>query len=560
MKKGLNILFIFMLVFQSMFTSMAFSNTVAAEGSKKEVDTDVTFIDEDENKVDHDKHEGKLFVQVDWSIDNDRLEAGDKADIHLSISEKIELMSDQSGKLEFEDKEIATYDADSEGNILVEFTEEVEEIDADKLEGTFTLEGEVEAEEEENEEDESKEEESEEKEKDQEAPEEETTQETDAEDKKDSNEEKKESLDENNKEESSDEAPSDKEVADKEKAAKEEQKATNKKKVSKDEKKEASDKKSSSKSTKAAQAGEKHGFKLELDEILDLDDEPFDEQHPMDPHEEFKLKLDWYLEDGHNYVAGDKETFDLPKGIKVLDEINIELKDDFGQIVANAVITTDKKVELTFTDFVEGHSAVSGWMEIISELDIAEVEEEDGEIIIDPIGEEGELRIPIEELNKDKTIEKQGEPNKGYNADEINWSVTINKNKTSLENARIIDALPEGTEYKDGTLKVTKLKVDLNGNILGDGEEVEIDPEFGDGELIVPLGDTNDAYRVEYVTTVTDDEKKYFENNATLKDDELDDVSAKSTITINRGEPIKKSAVTNYDPKTGIIEWQIEFN
>src|SRR5699024_967093 len=136
MKKGLNIWFIFMLVFQSMFTSMAFSNTVAAEGSKKEVDTDVTFIDEDENKVDPDKHEGKLSVQVDWSIDNDSLEAGDKADIHLSISEKIELMSDQSGKLEFEDKEIATYDADTEGNILVEFTEEVEEVDADKLEGT----------------------------------------------------------------------------------------------------------------------------------------------------------------------------------------------------------------------------------------------------------------------------------------------------------------------------------------------------------------------------------------------------------------------------------------
>src|SRR5699024_11149586 len=307
-------------------------------------------------------------------------------------------------------------------------------------------------------------------------------------------------------------------------------------------------------------AEEKQGFKLELDEILDLDDEAFDEQHPMDPHEEFKLKLDWYLENGHNYVAGDTETFDLPKGIKIQKEITVELIDASGQVVANAVVTPDKKVELTFTDFVETHSDVSGWMEIISTLDAEEVEEEDGEIIIDPIGEEGELRIPIEGLNKDKTIEKKGEPNKGYNADEINWAVTINKNSTSLEDAKLVDDLPEGTEYKEGSLKVTKLKVDLYGNILGDGEEVEINPKVENGELIVPLGDTNDAYRVEYVTTVTDDEKKYFENNATLKDDELDDVSAKSTITINRGQPIKKSAVTNYDPKTGIIEWEIEFN
>src|SRR5699024_4767683 len=166
-------------------------------------------------------------------------------------------------------------------------------------------------------------------------------------------------------------------------------------------------------------------------------------------------------------------------------------------------------------------------------------------------GEEGELRIPIEELNKDKTIEKQGEPNKGYNADEINWSVTINKNKTSLENARIIDELPEGTEYKDGTLKVTKLRVELDGIILGDGEEVEVTPKVNEnGELIIPLGDTNDAYRVEYVTSVTNDDKQHFENNATLKDDELDDVSAKSTITINRGDALKKSVVNHYDPKT----------
>src|SRR5699024_7067377 len=173
-------------------------------------------------------------------------------------------------------------------------------------------------------------------------------------------------------------------------------------------------------------------FKLELDDILGLDDEAFDEQHPMDPHKEFKLKLDWELEDGHNYVAGDTETFDLPKGVKILDRIEIELIDEHGQIVANAVITTDKKIELTFTDFVEGHSGVSGWMEIISALDIAEVEEEDGEVIIDPIGEEGELRIPIEKSNKDKTIEKNGQPNKGYNADEIAWEVIVNKNKTSL--------------------------------------------------------------------------------------------------------------------------------
>src|SRR5699024_387073 len=113
---------------------------------------------------------------------------------------------------------------------------------------------------------------------------------------------------------------------------------------------------------------------------------------------------------------------------------------------------------------------------------------------------------------------------------EINWEVTINKLKNDLANAKVTDVLPEGTEYKEGSLKVTKLKVDLHGNILGDIEEVDItDETVEEGTLNIPLGDIKDAYKIEYVTTVTDDEQKTFENNATLSDDDLDDVSAKVT-------------------------------
>src|SRR5699024_3392352 len=316
------------------------------------------------------------------------------------------------------------------------------------------------------------------------------------------------------------------------------------------------------KSKNAIQANEEEfGFSLELGEVTDLAGNRYTEESLLDLEDEFRLKLDWTLEDGHNYKAGDIKTFELPKGINIQENINMELRDASGQLVANTVVTSDKTVELTFTDFVENHSDVNGWMEIISTLDIEEVEVEDGKAILDPIGEEDELRIPIDEGDKSKTIEKKGSPNKGYNADEINWEVIINKNTTFLQNGKVTDELPEGTIYKDGSLKVTKLRVDLYGNVLGDLEEVEITPEISeDGELIIPLGDTNDAYKIEYITEVTDDDKKNFKNNAKLIDDELDDVSAYSTITINRGEPIKKKAATGYDPKTGIIEWEIEFN
>src|SRR5690625_4175527 len=558
LSKRVSLFFVILLLFQTIASGVITPSLVSAEGDDQNVFRHVSVKDEAGQDVDKDELEGEVAVDVyiDWSTSDVAVETGHTDSVVLD--DALQVSEEQSGTLtvdaENEAIEVGTYDVTTDGTVMAVFNDEIED-NADAS-GTIAVKASIEGE--------KKEIASEESNKDESAENEEAVAETETseEDETDSDVTENEELDEaGNLEESEEESPVQEDEAEESGNQEEVTEENESEDTAVEEEQTKDDKASESKSTAELADEDKHGFKLELDEILDMNNEAFDEQHPMDPHEEFKLKLDWELEDGHNYVAGDTETFNLPKGIKIKQNIEIELKDEHGQVVANAIVKPDKTVELTFTDFVEGHSAVSGWMEIISELDISEVEEEDGEVIIDPIGEEGELRIPIEKSNKNKTIEKQGEPNKGYNADEINWSVTINKNKTSLENARVIDELPEGTKYKEGSLKVTKLKVDLDGNILGDGEEVEITPEVNEnGELIVPLGDTNDAYRVEYVTEVTDDEKKNFENNATLKDDELDDVSAKSTITINRGDAIKKSVVKHYDPKTGIIEWQIEFN
>src|SRR5699024_435245 len=54
--------------------------------------------------------------------------------------------------------------------------------------------------------------------------------------------------------------------------------------------------------------------------------------------------------------------------------------------------------------------------------------------------------------------------------------------------------------------------------------------------------------------------EKNFSNTVTFKDADLGDTKANATVTINRGEPLKKGAVKHYDPNTGIIEWYLEFN
>lgn len=312
--------------------------------------------------------------------------------------------------------------------------------------------------------------------------------------------------------------------------------------------------------------GEEHGngefkFNLKISELTDLDGNPFSESNLLNPQQEFYLKLIWDMENGHNYEGDDTIVFSLPKGIKILETMDVELKDVNGQIVANAKINTDNTVELTFTDFVKENSNVNGYIRIVSKIDEENAEVDDGEIVLQPIGDEGEIRNPIDLGKREKTIEKKGAPNKGYNADEINWEVIINKHKVSLNDTKVTDVLPAGTEYKEGSLKVIKLRVDLNGNILGDLEEVDVAGEtVTDGELSIPLGDINDAYRIEYVTTVTDEEKSEFTNDAILSDNSMEDISADATVTINRGEAIKKKVAKKYNPKTRIIEWEIEFN
>src|SRR5690606_26787891 len=73
-------------------------------------------------------------------------------------------------------------------------------------------------------------------------------------------------------------------------------------------------------------AEEKHGFHLELGSVADLDDKEFNDDNLLNPAELFRLKLNWNLDNKHSYKAGDTETFYLPNGIKIIDEINGELK------------------------------------------------------------------------------------------------------------------------------------------------------------------------------------------------------------------------------------------
>src|SRR5699024_3217742 len=147
---------------------------------------------------------------------------------------------------------------------------------------------------------------------------------------------------------------------------------------------------------------EKHGFTLKLGSVTDLDGNAYDEDHQLKLEDEFYLDLEWDLADGHNYKEGDTETFQLPNGIKIQSDFDIELKSD-GLDVAKATVKTDGTIELRFTDFVETHSEVKGFMQIVSMIDKENAEIDDGKIVLEPIVDEDEIRIPIDLGDREKT-------------------------------------------------------------------------------------------------------------------------------------------------------------
>ncbi|WP_042141906.1 SpaA isopeptide-forming pilin-related protein [Paucisalibacillus sp. EB02] len=514
MNKRISLILVLMLIVQTIASSLVLPMQAIAEGAKQSVITGITVTDAEGNEFHKDMPAGTTVnIQVDWSVVD--VEVGEGSTESFSIPTDLYVEQEQTGILTDGEIEVGTYRASVNGIVALTFHKEVEErVDAN---GSFVLEAFV-------------------------------VDHTVQEEKVDSESISEESVEETAiaEEESKSETIGENDDESTEKNYHLDQADSNSTILEE--------------GLEQVTEEEKQGFNLELGQVTDLDGNPYTEESLLNPTDQFKLDLRWLLVNGHTYMAGDKKTFNLPKGIKIVEEITGELKDG-SLVVATYNISTDKKVELTFTDFVETHSNVQGWLQIIATLDEENVDVEDGEAIIDPIGEEGEIRIPIEQGNKEKTIEKKGTPNKGYNADEINWDVIINKNKTSLTNSKVIDVLPTGTEYKEDSLKVIKLKVDLYGNILGDLEEVVVTGEtVVDGELTIPLGDIKDAYRIEYVTTVTDDEKREFTNNAMFSDDLMEAVTANSTVAIDRGEAVKKKAAKSYNPKTGMIEWEIEFN
>src|SRR5690625_1081303 len=295
MKRKFNLLFIFLLFFQTVSSGMVVPAQTLERSEDSMIDQ-VTYVDEkgEEVNVEDINDDSSIFVSLDWSL-KDVIDVEKVHTEELLLLDEVSVTEKQSGDTDF-----FTYEAKTDGTIAFNFTElKAEDIDYEAAEGTIELEVAVQTSEE-------------------------------------NKEEEKENIEENDKEKES------KESKEEEKIEEENDKPGEKESDSSNMLNELNPL-----SITSGEGEEKHGFNIEITELIDSNDEKIDTDNRLEPKDEFMLKIDWSLDDAtegkerHNYKEGDTVTYVLPEGILILEEMQGELKDAQNQVVAKYTITTE---------------------------------------------------------------------------------------------------------------------------------------------------------------------------------------------------------------------------
>lgn len=177
-----------------------------------------------------------------------------------------------------------------------------------------------------------------------------------------------------------------------------------------------------------------------------------------------------------------------------------------------------------------------------------------------------EASFPIDKITRGDLILKRGEANKnGKNSTEIKWEIDINTAEDTLTNVSMEEQLPSGVSFKDGSIKIYKLK--KSGTSWVKDGDVTANFEPVNNEILtfpLSLGTIDQVYRIVFDTTI-DNAEEYkisteFENEAKLLINSKVEDSAKAEVTITKGTLIEKSGKETTSYNEPHITWTIHVN
>lgn len=270
------------------------------------------------------------------------------------------------------------------------------------------------------------------------------------------------------------------------------------------------------------------------------------------------LSFEWELPNGHGYKNGDTFTFELPPQFEIFTDIDAPLVAGQGE-VGRFTVDRNGKVVMTFNDYVENNSNVSGRLEIRTEFSKEVLTGSTEVIIAIPLKSGVQTIIVNLKPQGGKLLDKQGI---AVSKDQIDWTIQVNKSLDKIKHAVLTDTLPGGLELIADSVEVYYLQVNGDGStVLGDkldtGKYTVNTDDAARLELAFQDETINRAYEIRFSTKVTG-EKLSFENTAVLSGEGIGDVQSVATVTVDRGEFLSKSY--DLDTDTGMITWKVKYN
>lgn len=302
--------------------------------------------------------------------------------------------------------------------------------------------------------------------------------------------------------------------------------------------------------------------------ISDLQDKPL--KDGIDKSSEVRIKYSFAIPNANDVKDGEVFKMNMPKQIAIQYPLDMDIKDDDGNVIAKAHFDTNGEITIVFTNYASTHSNIDGYFYIDTIFDRDNIGNINPEKIVFELG--GDAEPVVIEVNFDQpeqpstSIEKSGSYDASKN--EITWNVKVNKERVTVNNAQLIDNIPIGQEYVEGSATI-----DNGADASGFTYEKATDSNSEKtGTLIYKFKDTiNDVYNVTFKTKVTD--PKVFEtegastniyNKAILNHDgtEITSNTAYVTVTTDYIDKSGKYVETRNEDGTVTrrIEWTINVN
>ena len=291
-------------------------------------------------------------------------------------------------------------------------------------------------------------------------------------------------------------------------------------------------------------AEEKNQFRFITSiELTDFNDKPLEEG--IDKSSEVRVKFKFDIPNVEDIKEGEVFSVNIPDQLYLISDFDKDITDEDGNLVAVAHFKKGGQIDIEFTEYAGSYSNVSGNFYLDTKFNRNNVGNNESEILQFTFSGEAES-IEVEVKFKQDPIPETSisKWSGGYDGskNEITWYVEFNKENVNVKSVKIIDNIPFGQEYVDGSAMI-----DNGADISGFTYVASENDSTKSGTLTYTFSEeVNKRYLISFKTRISDTSVLPEEQGEIVK------LYNKAILDIN-GE-IKESNEASVDVKTNYIE------